>query len=220
MLRIISAAAREQDRGQRQLKHHQTVRPATAADCSRSGAASLHEYVGDSWLRRLQRRHETEEQRGGETHTCREREHPFVHREADPVGKATLASTERAGDHANRRQRKPPAGGARQRREQETLDEQLPDDLCAAGADRHADRYLVRPHGRTREQQICHIRARHQQHECDDAHQHWKRGPTPAADGPLTIRGHDRCDVAIRLRILLRERSGDRRSSRRRPARC
>jgi hypothetical protein len=60
------------DRGQSQLKHHKTVRPAAAADRSGGGAASFAENVGDSWLRRLQRRHETEEQRRGQTHTCGE----------------------------------------------------------------------------------------------------------------------------------------------------
>ena len=61
-----------------------------------------------------------------------------------------------------------PAGDERQ---QHRFDEQLPDDVPSAGAERDADADLVRAMGGARQQQVGDVRAGDQQHEADRAHQ-------------------------------------------------
>jgi hypothetical protein len=71
------------------------------------------------------------------------------------------------------------------------------------------DRHFVRARRRTCEEESGHIRARQQQDDRDDPHQYRKRGSTSAADRALMIWSHDRSNVAIRRRILIRQGTGD-----------
>ena len=59
----------------------------------------------------------------------------------------------------------------------EALDDQLPDDPRAAGAERDAHRDFLLAADRAREQQVGDIGARDQQHQRDGAEQHQQRGP-------------------------------------------
>ena len=54
--------------------------------------------------------------------------------------------------------------------EHHALDEQLPDDAPARGAERDAHGDLARAVHRPRQQQVGHVGARDQQHEADRAH--------------------------------------------------
>jgi hypothetical protein len=72
---------------------------------------------------------------------------------------------------ADARHREEQTERAGDQREQHALDEQLPDDLPAARADRHADADLRGPTRRAREQQVGHVGTRDEQHERDRAHQ-------------------------------------------------
>ena len=100
---------------------------------------------------------------------------PVTHRERQreqrhgPVDGDALRARQPRG-HGRRQQRHAPrrqqqAGRAAGAREHEALDEQLPDDARAAGADRDAHGHFFLPADRAREQQVGDVRARNQQHQ-------------------------------------------------------
>ena len=82
-------------------------------------------------------------------------------------------------------------------RQQHRFDEELPDDMPSAGAERDADADLVRAMCGAREQQVGDVRARDQQHEADRAHQRPEQQPELRSVDALVelvrIRARDPC---------------------------
>ena len=102
------------------------------------------------------------------------------------------------------------AGGAAERRQHHRLGEQLPDDAAASRAEDDADRQLLLPRLRSREQQVGHVGARDEQHRADGEQQHHQRRPHVAEH--LGRRRHQReAELAVVVvRVLLQEARGDR----------
>ena len=106
-------------------------------------------------------------------------------------------------------------------REQQALDQQLPDDAPARRAHRVAHRHLARPRRRARQQQVGDVGAGDEQHEADRAHQRQEDDADRAgvealverlddADGQLLVAGRvgrgQPLDDAVELGLRLRGR--------------
>ena len=88
--------------------------------------------------------------------------------------------------------------------QEDALDEQLPDDAPARGAEGHPDGDLARAVRRSRQQQVGDVRAGDQQHEGHRGEQHEERLPGIAHDGFLQ-RHHRHALLAVADRILRRQ---------------
>ena len=95
-----------------------------------------------------------------------------------------------------------------ERREHETLGQQLTDDAPASGADGGAHGQLALPHHALRQQQAADVGARDQQHEACRALQNLERGPEASADHRLVER-HDANAPALVVRRLFPEVTGE-----------
>ena len=109
---------------------------------------------------------EPEEERRHDRDARGEQQHPQVGcRPEREVGRVE-------GQEANQRHAEPEAdhepGGSSEDREHQALQQELADDARAGGAQGHADGDLLLARGGAREQQARDVRARDQQHECDE----------------------------------------------------
>src|SRR5207302_692483 len=91
----------------------------------------------------------------------------------------------------------------------DALDEQLPDDASAGGAERRADGELAAPAYAAREQQVRDVGARDEQHGADGAEQYREREPV-LPDDPLLQRQHANQARRVRLGEFAREPFADR----------
>jgi hypothetical protein len=135
-------------------------------------------------------------------------EHGDVHGEDDPV--RLPAVRDRRIERANAEDRDRQPQRAADDTEQHAFDQQLPDDAPARGAHRNADRDLARPRGRSREEEVCDVRARDEQHEADRAHHREKHGANRPAVEALVERLEIRAAyLLIVLRVLADQPSPD-----------
>ncbi len=160
--------AHEQHDRQRDLDHDEQVSRATALGAG-AGAAARPERVGDVGFRRLQGRHEAEDDPRQQRHAEREQEHRYVDRDARLVRHVELGH--HGDDGADRAEGEQHAQRAADERQKNALGEQLPQQPLAAGADRHPDGHLPRPRGPARELQVGDVGARDQEKERDPAQQ-------------------------------------------------
>ena len=198
------SGARQEDQRQDHFDNDEGARPAAGAHPAASAAAAslfqdlVHVGFGD-----MQRRREPEEHSGPEADGGKEREHDLVHRERHPVRLADAGGGHIEQSHAPRRQAE--TQNAAQDREQHALDEQLPDDAPAAGAQGDTHRDFARSLGGTRQQQIGHVRARDQQHERDGAHQR-EEDQLDLRAGHAIVERHDaRAHVFVGRRVFLHQ---------------
>ena len=139
------------------------------------------------------RRHEPEADAGHQRHHERERQYrgrsPRSPSRAEVPRAPTAAKP--TPQNASSTPARPPASAS------STLSLHEPSrQLPAAGAERDANRGLVRPAGGAHEQQVGDVRAGHEQHEPDGAHQHQQRRPG-VADGALAHRDEPQTRVRI-----------------------
>ena len=105
-------------------------------------------------------------------------------------------------------------GGTAEHREQRALCEELKDQASAAGAEREPHGDFLLANRCAREQQICDVRARNQQHERHDDHEHATRdddvATEPGVDRRLSERHERDAAPLIVVRIGLRQLTRDR----------
>jgi hypothetical protein len=168
--------ARQQDHRHRHLHDDQRVAPRDAAPLARG--SRVLEDAREINLRALQCRHQAEHHGGHEREDDAEQQDARVERKVEHDRNVDRQP------HRACRTHQPPgehqARHPRQAREHEALDEQLPDERDAAGADRQPYRNFVTPIDRAREQQICEVHTCEQQHEARDDEQE----PGEAEHGP------------------------------------
>ena len=109
----------------------------------------------------------------------RERQHGAV--EADGLESRDVARIDGAHD-VEARLGDQQTGRAAEEAEHDAFREQLANEPVPAGAERGADRDFLLPSGGAREQQVCDVRARNQQHERHRSEQHEHRPPHVSDD--------------------------------------
>ena len=202
-----SGAGEEHGR-QCQLRDHEPRSPPPLAGCAAVTGTRLHEPPGNTASGCIKRWHQTEDDPGAEAGQRQECEDPPVHCEVHPIRQAA-SRHEGILEHLDRCGGESQAHGPRDSGEQDTLDEELTDNLHAARAHGQTHGDLARAVRRACQQQVGDIRARHQQHERHHRHEDWKGGPETAANGGLTEQRNPRQHGAIRRRIRGRERGGN-----------
>jgi hypothetical protein len=155
-------------------------------------------------LRRRPRRCEAEDHRGGRGRRHGEGEYRPIDRE---IKRHANREYVRAGESLQRA-RHPPrdehATCAARRSKHEALRQQLPDQLCARGADRCAHRELAAPGAGARQEQAGDVGARDQQHEANRA----KQPAARSAEIPIEhgMKSHTRCRHDARGDVLVGDR--------------
>ena len=195
--------AGEQHQRERQLRHNQRRRPAPSTYAARSRPSSLFEDFIDVGLGDVQRgrkaEHNSRQQADGEE----EHEDVRVHVERHPVRLADVLRL--AIEPPNAQIADAQTDDAADEREENALDEQLPDDAPPGGAEREANGNFARPMRRARQQQIGDVRAGDEQHERDGAHQRPENSFDLRAQDAIEEGGHDGADVLVAVLILRRE---------------
>ncbi len=120
----------------------------------------------------MPRRNQPEQQRRGERHAERERQH----RQIEPQGNVRLERQIELGeaDEPNGERRDEQAHPTADDAVQRALDEQLREQLSAACAERGTQRHLPAPRLGLRKHQVGHVRARHHEHQ---RHEHQREHP-------------------------------------------
>jgi hypothetical protein len=177
-LQVVEAAGEEAGAGEEQHRQpHLGDDEPLAEACVPGAADDAARFVLERRDQRraggLQRRCEAEEQRRQERAAKGEERDARVRR-----GRQRLRSgVER--QHLQQQGPRPPGEGQADGRagsgQHEALDQPLPHDRVAAGAEREANRHLLLARGAARQQQVGDVRARDQQHQTDHAHQHENR---------------------------------------------
>ena len=165
------AGAGQDDEGERDLRADERAQQARA--WPRDACAALQRVRRRHGRCRLQRRRDAEEHARRDGDGGRESEDVPVRRQIELEWHwppARMATRSRPRNVARTTPNAAPTSG-----EQQALDQQLTDDAAAAGADGEPHRHFSLPRRRAREQQAGDVRARNQQHEPDDAHQHVER---------------------------------------------
>ena len=121
-----------------------------------------------------QRRQKPEDDAGQEGQAEREGEDAAVGRRLQSNRLAVGRARTRAAPWVSATATATPTHAA-DRRQHETLDQQLAHQLTARGAERQPDRDFLLPHEAARDQQVRDVGAGDQQHESDHAHQHDQR---------------------------------------------
>jgi hypothetical protein len=166
----------------------------------RRPARGLHRRKDAEQQRRQERRHTRERQdRHDEPDVRDARKDPWAHR----------------AQQIQQPRRQKDAGDGSRRIENERLDDELPDQSSAAGAERRAHQHFRTAHGEARQQQARDVAARDQEHEEDRREQQVQR-ITNAPHRLLGERREDERRVPVRPGIRLPERPGDRSQFRRR----
>ena len=202
------ARAGKQHERQRNFSDDERLTQSVAASAARSAPFVLQR-VARLGARRVQRRHQTEHDRGGDGEAEREQQHAGI--ECTPRRRGMSHRTGRDQCRlAPRREQQPPAPA--EHGERQRLGEQLADDPPATRAERRADRHLAPPHCSSREQQIRDIGARDEQHHADRGEEDEKPGLViPHQHATQRHRAHR--PIAVRVGVLRGEARGDRASS-------
>ena len=129
---------------------------------------------------RLPGRREAEQEPHRNCRDRAERHDTRVEHQRELSGKQIRRNHRRRSAQDRRTDRHP--DDAAQRREHETLRQQLPNDPAPSGAERGTDRELARTRGRPRQQQIGDVATTHQQDEADDAEKEHRCEPQLVAD--------------------------------------
>ena len=156
------------------------------AHASTGAAAGVVQHGRERRLRELERWHEPEDERRDRREAGGEGEHAAVDRGiVQPRDQRRPREDEQPqsgrGDHH--------AGEAAGGREHAALDQHLPHDLAALGAERHPDDDLAATHFRLREEEIDDVGARDQQDDPDRAGEDEHRLPYVAGDELLERHG-------------------------------
>ena len=190
--------AREQGQRDRDLAHDEGAAQPLAAATGRPAAAALDERLAQIAAHRLQRWRQTEQHAGqhgqqhrGHERRAIERRHERLrqlrrHGEAQPLHDV---EAHRDPDHA--------AGQG----EQHALGQQLAQHPHAAGAERRADRHLLRPLLRPRDQQVRHVRRRDRHPEQRDDDEQSDQLGVGRAREPVTGAPDEQVEIAIRFRV-------------------
>ncbi|HVH58232.1 MAG TPA: hypothetical protein VM791_18335, partial [Vicinamibacterales bacterium] len=99
--------------------------------------------------------------------------------------------------HHSRSQRKPCC--ASEQREDDALDEHLPDEPRPLGTECGTNREFAAAHGRFREQEIRNVGERDQQNECDRADEDHQRHPHVAGH---QVANGDRCAITAVVALV------------------
>ncbi len=202
------ARAGEERQSQGELADDQDTGPAAHANAGGAGASTFLEHFVDVGFGDVQRRRQTEQDPGAERDRGEEGDDGAVHGELNPVRLADIlrGGVEETDADVGERQAEHTADDGKQH----ALDQQLPHDPPAVGAERDAHGNLARPVRRAREQQVGDVGARDEQHEADGAHQRQEyRADRAAIESPV-----ERLDlwlnVLVGVGIILRETLTDR----------
>ena len=177
--------ADEEHQRERNLGHHEHAERALT--CTGRAAPFLLQGDIDVGARRVQRRHQPEDHARDERDAHREQQRPHVD--------VNLVRTRNrrcrgAREHVSQPRCQQGARDAAGKREQQALDDQLPDNAPASGAQRQSNRDLALTRRSAGEQQVRDIRARDQEHAPDRGkqHQHW----CPCVADDLVFERHQR----------------------------
>ncbi len=188
------ARAHQQHQGESDFRHHQQAAGAGRLHAGGRAAPALTERLGEVGLRDQQRRRQTEGDARQERHRGRERQHAQV--------ELGLGHTRQGLGAERDDQIRAPVGEhhpehAAHARQQHALGQQLADDARGACAERQPHLDLTLPADGALEQQVGHVHAGDQEHECDGAEQQQECGPQITdhvveqradADGHLLVR--------------------------------
>ena len=194
-LQVVEAAreqagAGEQQHRQADLCDDQPLAQPRVAGAADHAAGLVLQRRCQRRPRRLQRRREAEQHRRHQRCGDREGDHAQVghrrqrlrRRRRSAASFSSSAPVHQASAEAEQR------AGARQHG---ALDQPLPHDRAAAGAEREADRHFLLPRRAARQQQVRDVGAGDQQHEPDHAHQHQNRRRELLAQIRLAPSGRD-----------------------------
>ena len=166
------AGAHQQDDGQRQL-HHDERGPQPLRSAPVAAACVFLERGGQIHRPRLQSRREPDEHAARERHSDRKSRDPHVEARRHEAWKRHWTPSEESRDsHARQEQ----ANDGAEHREHAALGHQLPEQPGAARAERGPHGHLAPAVFRSRDQEVCHIRTRDEQHErdgCQQGEQGW-----------------------------------------------
>ncbi len=195
--------ADEKNEGERDLNHHE--------EASQTQAALGRLHGGDEAAARLERRSDSEEHSGHEGGQDRESEDAVVQRqiESERNGNRRLQREQKLRSHP--RDEEP--GGAAETRKKDAFREELAHQARPGRAQSKTERYLAPPFGRAGEKHVGDVRARDEENEGDDSHEHRGGGVKDAVDERVKphfrARQEPRGAVALVVfRILLAKRSG------------
>ena len=198
--------ANEQHDGQRHLRNHKRAAEPVMTAVRGAATGSLAERGLRIDTTGLPRRHQAE--RDG-----RQGRHADGEDEACPIDADRLggAGGQRAAGQRNQALRGPPGHREPRRtaecRENQALDDELPDQAESRRAERSAERQLRAPPEAPRHQQSREVHAGNHEHHRDHRHQESKCGPS-FHDQVIVQRGNEHA-VALVERILARELRGD-----------
>ena len=198
--------ADEEDERERDFGDHERVTHPLALRAARASASAFLERVDQLRIRRLERRRQAEQHARDRADAERERKHPPVKIEPNPVrnfvrqrGQHQVHTpdseeqTERAADHS----------------EDETFRQQLPDDLPAGRAQGEADSNFFRARRAPSQEKIRHVRAGDQVHEKHRAH-HEQSERLEISDVLFAERSHVHAYASVRIGMLRRDPRRDR----------
>ncbi len=171
--------AHDEHHGERDLADDQRVARARLRGAGRRARARLLQRVVHAARGQVQEGREAEDEAGEDGDGEREEEHGPVDRD---FGRARDGVGVRGDEQAEPRLGQPDAGRRAGEREQRPLGHELGEQAAAARAERGADRELLLPRLRAREQQVGEVGARDEQHEPDGALQDPERGRHVADD--------------------------------------
>src|SRR5262249_13501298 len=207
LLQVVEGAyeqprADEQQQRQRYLQDDQSF----AQSRHRAGSApALLDRRRQIQSGRAQRWRQAEQNSGQHRDDDGESQHAPIYAEVDFGGQKARVPVCQRRERALAPEREDDAERAAQRREQDALGQQLPDQTSPPGADRkpHAD---LRPsQRRARQQQVRHVGAGDQQYERDDAEQPVDRGRIALATLHQPRAPRSRAQSRIILRARLRQ---------------